>query len=186
MIPSKSSLFNKIPTWLVEDTNKIPTFWVNNKNFSKNLVFALKKFVFCCPDPGSGIQIRNPDPDWEKKPRIRICKKQNQIRNTADLKGTSYAFLFSLVAHVETFFFWSYVCKLWVSGYGKIHLKPGCYLCHKHTNFSLNSRGGIHKDPFTRGCATRRRASRPWISRPWISRPWISRPRNSRAASSYR
>ena len=63
LIPNKSSLFNKIPTWLVENKNKIPTFWVENKNFSKNFVFALE-ILF----PGFGIRIRigekilDPDP----------------------------------------------------------------------------------------------------------------------------
>ncbi len=38
MIPNKSSMFNKIPTWLVENKNRIPTFWVENKNFFQNLV----------------------------------------------------------------------------------------------------------------------------------------------------
>ena len=47
MIPNKSSLFYKIPT-----------FWVENKNFSKNFVFAFKRFV-CF----SGL---DPDQDWGK------------------------------------------------------------------------------------------------------------------------
>jgi len=60
---------------LVENKNKIHTFWVENKNFSQNCVFALEKLVFCCldPDPGSGSGLRkkiqdldpekmNPDP----------------------------------------------------------------------------------------------------------------------------
>ena len=51
--------------------NKIPTFWVENKNFSQNFVFALKKLVFCILDP-----------DW-KKSRIRIRKKRIRIRSTA-------------------------------------------------------------------------------------------------------
>jgi len=53
---------------LVENKNKLPTFWVENKNFSQNFVFALEKLVFCCldPDPESGLG---------KKSWIRIRKK---------------------------------------------------------------------------------------------------------------
>ena len=52
IIPNKSSLFNKIPTFLVEDKNKIPTFLVENKNFSQNFVIAFEKCVFGLdPDP---------------------------------------------------------------------------------------------------------------------------------------
>jgi len=46
---------------LVENKNKIPTFWVENKkfkNFSKNFVFAFEKIYFFV------AWIR--DPDWEK------------------------------------------------------------------------------------------------------------------------
>ena len=60
MIPNKSSLFNKIPTYLLDwlkNKNRIPTFWVENKNFSQNFVFAFEKVVFCCLDP---------DPDWKE------------------------------------------------------------------------------------------------------------------------
>jgi len=58
---------------LVENKNKIPTFWVENKNFSQNVVFALEKLDFGCldPDPGSGLG---------KKSRIRIRKKLIRIR----------------------------------------------------------------------------------------------------------
>jgi len=73
MIPYKSSLFNKIPTFLVENKNKIPTFsvenknkiptfLVKNKNFSQNFVIAFEKM------PGSGLQ---------KNSRLRIRKKTN-------------------------------------------------------------------------------------------------------------
>jgi hypothetical protein len=53
---------------------KIPTFYVDNKNFAQHFFFALEKLVFCCLDPdpgsgsGSGIRIRDPDPDWGKSP----------------------------------------------------------------------------------------------------------------------
>ena len=51
-VPNKSSLFNKIPTLLVE-----------NKNFSQNLVFAFAKYVFCCLDLESGLEEKIQDPD---------------------------------------------------------------------------------------------------------------------------
>ena len=59
----------------MENKNKLPTFWVGNKNFSQNLVFALEKLVLCCPDPGSGSGLG-------KKSWIRIRKKLIRIRNT--------------------------------------------------------------------------------------------------------
>jgi len=86
-----SSLFNKIPTvlhWLKTKIKYLPTFWVENKNFSQNFVFAFDKFVFCYldPDPGSGCG---------KISRIRIRKKQIwmyskthlRIRETLPLSG---------------------------------------------------------------------------------------------------
>ena len=54
---------------MVENKNKIPTFWVENKNVSQNFVIALKNFFL----PGS---------IWEKNSRIRIRKKRIRIRNT--------------------------------------------------------------------------------------------------------
>ena len=74
MIPNKSSLFNKIPRYLLENKNKIPTFWVENQNFSKNFVLAFE-FFFCLD-----LDL-DPDPDW-KKSRIRIRKKRIRIQNT--------------------------------------------------------------------------------------------------------
>ena len=69
MIPSKSSLFNKKGTYLLDwlkNKNRIPTFWVKNKNFSQNFVFVYEKLVSWCPDPGSGSglgkKIQDPDP----------------------------------------------------------------------------------------------------------------------------
>jgi len=41
---------------LVENKNKIPTFWVENKYFSQNFVFALEKLVFCCLDPDLNLE----------------------------------------------------------------------------------------------------------------------------------
>jgi hypothetical protein len=64
---------------LVENKNKIPTFWVESKIFYQNFVFALENWFFVAwiqiwdPDPGSGL--------W-KKPWIRIRKKLIRIRNT--------------------------------------------------------------------------------------------------------
>ena len=57
------------------------TFWVKTKNFYQNLVFALKKLVFCCPDPGSGLG---------KKSWIWIRKKLIQIRNTTKICFKSF------------------------------------------------------------------------------------------------
>jgi len=55
---------------LVENKNKIgtylPTSWVENKNFSKNFVFAFEKFVFCCLDP-----------DWGKNPGSGSVKNES-------------------------------------------------------------------------------------------------------------
>ena len=64
ILSNKSFLFSKIPTWLVENENKIQTFWIENKNSSQNFVFALKKLVFCCPDPESGSE-KNPESGFE-------------------------------------------------------------------------------------------------------------------------
>ena len=52
---------------MVENKNKIHTFWVENKNFSPNFVFAFEKFVFCCLDP---------DPDWEENPGSGSVKNE--------------------------------------------------------------------------------------------------------------
>jgi len=64
---------------LVVNKNKIPTFSVENKYFSQNLVFALEKLFFV-----AWIRIRDPDPEsgLGKKSWIRIRKKRIRIRNT--------------------------------------------------------------------------------------------------------
>ena len=49
----------------------MPTFWVENKNFSQNFVFAFEKLVFYC---------LNPDP--EKNPGSGSVKKRIRIQNT--------------------------------------------------------------------------------------------------------
>jgi len=91
MIPNKSSLFNKILTWLDENKNKIGTvltLWVENKNFSQNFVFAFEKMCFL---PGSGLQ---------KKSRIRIRKKRIRIRNIA-CRGTYFIPNSGLCCNIE-------------------------------------------------------------------------------------
>jgi hypothetical protein len=51
---------------LVENKNKIPTFWVENENISQNFVIAFEKMFFFA-------WIR--DPDWKKIPGSGSVKK---------------------------------------------------------------------------------------------------------------
>ena len=66
-------LFNKIPTFLVENKNKIPIFLVDNKMFPKILLLPLKKCVF--------YRDLDPDPDCKKfqdpDPRKKIPDPQH-------------------------------------------------------------------------------------------------------------
>jgi len=55
MTPDKSSLFNKIPTFLAENKNKLPTFLVDNKISPKILLMPLEKCAF----------YRDLDPDYK-------------------------------------------------------------------------------------------------------------------------
>ena len=59
MITNVSSLFNKIPTFLVDNKDKIPTSWVENKNFSQNFVIAFEKMSFSL-DLRSGLGKKIP------------------------------------------------------------------------------------------------------------------------------
>ena len=59
--------------WLKTKLNTY--FWVENKNFAQNLVFAFDKVWLFCLEPGSGSGKKS-------KSRIRIRKKRIRIRNT--------------------------------------------------------------------------------------------------------
>ena len=60
MIPNKSYLLNKIPTFLVENKNEIPFYFDENKNFSQNFVIVFEKMCFW---PGFGLEKKIQDPD---------------------------------------------------------------------------------------------------------------------------
>ena len=52
---------------MVENKNKIPTFWVENQNFSQNFVFAFEKLIF----------VAFLDPDWGKNPGSGSVKNES-------------------------------------------------------------------------------------------------------------
>jgi len=60
MTPNKSSLFNKIPTWLVE--NKIPVLFGLKTKISPKILFLLWKICFLVPGSWSGIRIGGENP----------------------------------------------------------------------------------------------------------------------------
>ena len=72
---------------MIENKNKMPTFRVENKRFSQNFVFALKKLVFCCLDPDLDPEKTNPDPKhWFPELITSHGKEQFHTRSTAQVQ----------------------------------------------------------------------------------------------------